>query len=117
MAKAAAKSTKPKRANNPNNPKRRRGRRRFTVPMALAISIGFSLRNSWSDYKRLDSATFWNVTMAHYTGYNASAGKWDWGYTRWGIRPILYGYLIHWVASAVGVNRALARARIPIFRI
>jgi len=52
-----------------------------------------------------------------FLGYDSNTAVWDFRQLQFGFGPILMGFAIHKVAQMVGINRALAAARIPFIRI
>lgn len=52
-----------------------------------------------------------------FLGYDSVSARWDFNQLKYGFGPILMGFGIHKVAQMVGINRALAAARIPFIRI
>jgi len=52
-----------------------------------------------------------------FLGYDSNTAVWDFRQLQFGFGPILMEFAIHKVATMVGVNRALAGARIPFIRI
>jgi len=52
-----------------------------------------------------------------FLGFDSNTGIWDFRQLQFGFGPILMGFAIHRVAAMVGINRALASARIPFIRI
>jgi len=52
-----------------------------------------------------------------FLGYDSNTAVWDFRQLQFGFGPILMGFGIHKVAQMVGINRALAAARIPFIRI
>lgn len=50
-------------------------------------------------------------------GYDPVGNRWDYLNLRFSLLPIILGLAAHKLASAVGVNRALSRAKIPFIRI
>jgi len=52
-----------------------------------------------------------------FLGYDSINARWDFSQLQYGFGPILMGFGIHKVAQMVGINRALAAARIPFIRI
>jgi len=52
-----------------------------------------------------------------FLGYDSNTAQWDFRQLQYGFGPILVGFGIHKVAQMVGINRALAAARIPFIRI
>jgi len=57
-----------------------------------------------------------DVIKANYLGLNRN-NKFDPSLLAHGFGPLLGGFLIHKVASKLGVNRELGRAGVPILRI
>lgn len=51
------------------------------------------------------------------TGYSPKNKNWSWTYLKTGLFPIGAGVIVHKVASALGINRAIGRAKIPFVRI
>lgn len=106
--------------------RRSRSRRKMTIPIA---AVGGSLAGLF-----MPSATagggrsvvqnimdqHWNWAIEslneNYTGYNIYRGSWNLMNAR-GLHAALLGVVIHKVASFLGVNRALGRAKIPFLRI
>lgn len=52
-----------------------------------------------------------------FLGYDSTTARWDFSQLQYGFGPILMGFGIHKLAQMVGINRALAAARIPFIRI
>jgi len=52
-----------------------------------------------------------------FTGWNPETGRWEPGWLKWGAMPVLVGFAVHKVASMIGLNRTLARMKIPLIRI
>ena len=50
-------------------------------------------------------------------GYNQSSGAFNMGDMRWGLYPIIAGFGLHMLASKLGINRFLARMKIPLIRL
>lgn len=107
---------------------KKRGRRRgsFTLPMAIIIPAAagpFMVAGppGWgaSPVQQIQAGNFQDaarIAMVSYTFFDPQEGKikWDGGNA---IKSLILGFAVHWVASRLGVNRALGRARVPIFRI
>jgi len=96
-------------------PRRRGGGKKFTLPVAViaglvpTVSGVYARRSSLTEMGRF-------VTQA-WTGYDPGGSGWQASYLRWGAMPALLGFAAHGLASKLGINRAIARAGIPIFRI
>jgi len=52
-----------------------------------------------------------------FLGYDSNSAQWDFRQLQYGFGPIIMGFGIHKVAQMVGINRALAAAKIPFIRI
>ncbi len=95
---------------------RRHGHRGgFTIPLAVVagfvpLTIGLWGRRSQPQ----EMARF--ATVA-FTGYDYVGHRWTGDFLGQGIGSVLLGMVIHKGANALGVNRALSRAKIPFFRI
>ena len=99
--------------------KRKAHRRSHSMTLPLAVIGGFvplgmqmytCLRSGQPDLagRRL---------VAGLTGYDYGDGQWKPSEMRYGLAPILGGFLVHKVASRLGINRALAQANVPFVRI
>lgn len=55
--------------------------------------------------------------IIHTTGYNTDTHSFHWPTFAQSYGPVLAGVLLHKLAGRLGVNRAISRAGIPIFRI
>lgn len=100
--------------------KGKRSRRRssgFTLPLAVVagfVPLGLNVING-AKTGGINGAGFELVRGT--TGYNWQAGRMEWPALYRGMGPILLGFLAHKVASRMGVNRALAKAKVPFLRI
>jgi glycerol uptake facilitator-like aquaporin len=52
-----------------------------------------------------------------YTGYDANSGKFNFAYLWNGVAPLAAGFIVHWIAGKLGVNKVLARSKVPVIRI
>ena len=57
------------------------------------------------------------LLVRNYTGWSIKENKWYYPYAQRGLMPLLIGMIIHVLASKLGVNRMLGRARVPFLRI
>jgi hypothetical protein len=57
------------------------------------------------------------ATVQDIVPYNVYTGKFDASRLHVGLYPILFGMAVHMIANKVGINRMLASARVPIFRL
>lgn len=88
--------------------KRRRKKRSATIPIAI---VG-GLLGSFADEAAM-------VISGDFQGaINSLAGTFSNVQTAWSnLGPLFIGFIIHYVASKLGVNRALGRAGMPFIRI
>lgn len=104
--------------------KKPKKRRQFTLPIAVVAPIGLSFflsgKAGWggSPYAEAMSGR-WKEAADHllmgWLGISPE-GRFDMQGMKY-LKMTLIGTIIHWVASKVGVNRYLGRARVPILRI
>jgi len=104
--------------------KKRRYRRKMTIPMAAiggslaglfitpqgwaASPVGHALKGNLEN-------TFRGIVL-NYTGLDIQTGEWDFMKAQ-GLFAALIGIAAHKIASMLGINRTLARAKIPLIRI
>jgi hypothetical protein len=102
----------------------RRSRGKFTLPLAVVAGFIPGARNvyhhwQWGGFARAGaeaSRIFLGYSTTNEYGYNDTIGFHPY-LLKYGALPVLYGFLAHWVANKVGVNRMLTRMKIPIIRI
>lgn len=56
----------------------------------------------------------WQRLIAAYTGYSYGEKRWSAFYLGKGLFPMLGGMFAHGLANYVGLNRAIARFRLPV---
>lgn len=102
-----------------------RKKNKFTVP--LAVVAGMIPLAHWgiTDYKAegfrgllktAETIIPWNFSRTNRNPDGSEAGFYTYK-LRYGLYPILAGFAVHKIASAIGVNRMLQRAGIPFIRI
>lgn len=97
-----------------------RRRAQFTLPLAVVAGFAPMGLNLWGNVKRImagDVAGGTQGLVIHTTGYNTDTKSFYWPALAMNYGPILAGFLLHKVAGRVGINRALAQARVPFIRI
>lgn len=102
------------------------GKRNFTIPTALAsgVALGFVIKPdpSWySPYEAVKAGRL-DIAIKNYAtnmiGYRADTGAiFDTKIGMKGLWALLGGFLIHKLATKLGLNRALGRAGIPYLRV
>lgn len=88
-----------------------------TLPLAVAAGFVPLALNVYNGAKTggINGAGFELVRGT--TGFNWQAGAWEWPALVRGMGPVVAGFGIHWLAGRFGINRAIARAKIPLIRI
>jgi len=100
--------------------KKRRYSRSLTIPLApiAGLAAGMStaivdgaLKGQWD--------LFFNELSRNYTGWNPYTKKWEPGYLKKGLLPLVIGLLVHKFVGGppLNFNRTLARHKIPFIRI
>jgi len=93
--------------------------RRHTMTMSVAVLGG--LMAGLAEPATLLIAGHPGEAMKHatynYTGWNSWESRWQPMGMQRGLMPLLIGVGVHKIANAAGVNRMLARAKIPFLRI
>jgi len=95
---------------------RRRGKRAFTLPLAVLAGLAPGIGQLWKA-KSYGFSQVANVACRNYVGYDPDSGRMTGAFLGYGLLPMLAGFLVHTLAGKVGVNRALGRAGIPVFRL
>jgi len=101
-------------------PRFRRFRRRpsMTIPIAPVAGLlaGLTEPAKRAMYGDFDGAV---DELCHaYLGYSYRSKTWvGIDSMKRGLLPLVIGFAVHWVAGRLGVNRLLARAKVPLIRI
>jgi len=98
----------------------RRGPRRaakMSIPVAVLAGFVPMATDVWHGYTTggLKNAGISAVAMT--TGYDAANKKWSLELLMRGMGPVVAGIIAHKLANRLGVNRALAKAGVPLLRI
>jgi len=100
--------------------KKKTSRRRPQMTVPLAVVAGFvpPARIIFAESQGGRGVEGGAVAASRiFLGYDSNNARWDFNQLQFGFGPILMGFGIHKVAQMVGINRALAAARIPFIRI
>lgn len=103
--------------------KRRRSRRKMTLPLGLIAPIAVVEASALkyatdANQEPLEAVKmFGDYNILSMTGFSAIAGDFKPWRLKLGLLPVGAGIVAHWAASKFGVNRALGRAGIPLIRI
>ena len=108
--------------------KRTHHKAKMTIP--LAVIAGFvpgvvdgvknGMNNGWGGGADSGSATMLGSFLGIQTPdaqHVYHTGAWSTWRLKYGLYPVIAGFAIHWGAQKFGVNRMLARAKIPLLRI
>ncbi len=126
LTKSSNKSTTKKKKSGSKSMATNRKRRAFTIPAALTsgVLLGFVIKPdpTWDSpfeaARRGDYATAIKNYATNMIGYRADTGAiFDTTIGMKGLWALIGGFMIHKVATMIGLNRALGRARIPYLRV
>ena len=96
--------------------KKAKGRKKtFTLPLLILAGLAPGLYNMWAFRNGGVSAVVGQAGRI-YLGYDVT-GERNFGNLRYGTLPIVAGVLGHYLASKLGINRALGRAGVPVIRL
>lgn len=100
-----------------NRPRRKiRRRAKTTIPVLLAAPVAIPLVRTATQFIGNPTMAVNNM-VADFTGYNQYQGNFDPKRLRKTYTPIIIGYIAHKAANIMGINRLLARAKIPYIRL
>jgi hypothetical protein len=89
-------------------------KKKMTIPLAVVGGFLPTAVGVWN--RRSSGSQVASYLQAGFTGIGAD-GKFAIGNLATGLGPVMAGFAVHKVASMLGVNRAMARANIPLIRI
>ena len=92
---------------------KRYAKRKMTIPLAVVAGFIPPIIGVWN--RRTDPVMAGNYLLAGFTGIDN--GRFNPAALRQGALPVLGGFIAHTIASKMGINRAIARAGIPLIRI
>lgn len=96
-------------------PRRRHGKAKFTLPMAVVagfVPVAVGVYN-----RRGSPQAIGDYLQQGFTGITPGTGQFNLANLRIGLLPVLAGFLVHLIASKIGINRVIGRAGIPVLRI
>ena len=88
---------------------------KMTIPLAIVAGLVPAVVGVWN--RRSSGQAVSDYLQQSFTGITPGTGAFNLANLRGGLMPIIAGFGVHMVASKLGVNRAIARARIPFIRI
>lgn len=97
---------------------RSRSRSMPTIPVAIAAGLAPAVVRVMDGFKK-DGFRGAAYRLANdFTGYDAYNNAWNASELKYGLLPLALGWGVHYlIGSKLGVNRALGRAGIPLFRL
>jgi hypothetical protein len=85
------------------------------VPLAIALPAGMLVAEVIQGAMNYGYQKGAQIGVKHMTGFDTESGKWSWNEFSRGGGPLLLGFLVHKLATKLGINRALSR--VPVLRI
>lgn len=93
-----------------------RHNRKFTLPIAIVAGFIPGVTKTIAGFQTGGLQGGARVAGNIYLGYDMDTAKFNFALMRHGLGPVILGTIVHKVAGILGVNRAIARAGIPILR-
>lgn len=94
----------------------RRKKPQITIPLAVLAGFVPPAAFLWS-HKDSGPYVVANDLGRIFTGWDGATSQWSWRNLKLGAFPVLGGFIVHAIATKIGLNRVLARAGIPLIRI
>jgi len=89
----------------------------MTISVAVMGGLLAGLEQPAEALFRGDYSTAMKRLSYGYTGWNAWTHSWDPRGMQQGLMPLMIGVGVHKLANAFGVNRMLAKSKIPFLRV
>jgi di/tricarboxylate transporter len=90
-------------------------RAKMTIPLAIVAGFMPAVVGVWNNRSSLQSVG--NFITSSFTGWDPATKQFHFSNMKTGMFPAVLGFGVHSLASKIGLNRAIARAGIPFFRI
>lgn len=94
-----------------------RKRAGLTVPVAVVAGFTPLVARAITGYQGNGIVGLGDGVLSGLTGYSTFDRKWHSDIMMQNLGPIIAGFGVHWLAGRLGINRTIARARIPFIRI
>ena len=101
----------------------KRRRSSFTLPLGIVIPVAYGVGEPlyWGISQKMPLDEILRHLLYRYTGIHMWSGRWapnldDKAFLP-GLPALLIGVVVHKIVSMLGVNRMLARAKVPLVRI
>lgn len=95
--------------------RRPRAKAKMTIPLAVVAGFVPTVVGVWN--RRSSGQAVADYLQSGFTGITPGTGQFNLANLRAGLMPIAAGFMVHKIAGMLGINRAIARARIPLIRI
>jgi hypothetical protein len=95
---------------------RRPAKKSFSLSLGIVAGLMPGVSQLWAA-KNYGLGQVARVASRDYIGYDPDTGHFNGSFLRYGAYPLLIGVIAHFLASKLGINRALGRAGIPVIRI
>lgn len=90
-----------------------RSKPKMTIPLSVVAGFVPLAVGVWN--RRSSGQAVADYLQSSFTG--VSNGQFNFANLKTGLLPIVAGFAVHKMAGAFGINKAIARARIPFIRI
>lgn len=97
--------------------KKTHSKKSFTLPVAVVAGLAPGVVTIAKTYQAGGLQAASQAATMIYTGYDYNTGKFNAMMLGRGLMPTIAGIVAHKVAGMLGINRAIAAAGIPVFRI
>lgn len=91
-----------------------RAKPKMTIPLSIVAGFVPVVVGVWN--RRSSGQAVSDYLQSSFTGIG-SDGKFNFANLKGGLMPIIAGFAVHKVASVIGINKALGRARVPLLRV
>jgi len=90
-----------------------RSKAKMTIPLSVVAGFVPLAVGVWN--RRSSGTAVADYLQSSFTG--VTNGQFNFANLKTGLLPIVLGFTVHKMAGAFGINKAIARARIPFIRI
>jgi len=91
---------------------------RATLPIGIIAGMLPGVTRSFAVFQAQGAQKGANEALAIYTGFDPQTRQWSIQNMQFGLIPLIAGLLLtRFVGGGLGINRILARARVPLIRV
>jgi len=92
--------------------------KKTTLPIGLLAGLAPGATRVLATFQASGPQVAANEALAIYSGYDPTTQSFSMGNLSFGLMPLLIGWGLHkFVGGGLGINRALAQARVPLIRL